>query len=94
MRALASFWCALALALWAGAVSAQSSSDGAINYELWEDLATLSETAVDQQSETTETFEGLRTRVATFRTQFSKARDANDDRIAALREQLDAGLEH
>ncbi|TMM54676.1 DUF3772 domain-containing protein [Sulfitobacter sabulilitoris] len=60
------------------------------NYDLWQSVASRAETAVDEQIDETEVFETLRTRLATFRAEFQDARQINAERIATLREQLDA----
>ena len=80
---------ALVLAvLLAGGLAAQEEPVQAI--EQWETVATRAEEAVDEGTATDTALETLRERIVEFRAEFDAARGTNAERIAALRDQLDA----
>jgi small-conductance mechanosensitive channel len=61
-----------------------------IDFEAWEQLADLTETAIDRNVSETEGFEVLRNGVVNFRAKFETARLANSSRITALKQQIEA----
>ena len=61
-----------------------------IDYDLWKNVATRAETAVDGEAGTNEVFETLRIRIVNFRTKFAGARLLNLERITTLQSQLAA----
>lgn len=69
---------------------AQNPPNEALDYTAWEQLASLTETAIDKNVSTNEQFEVLRQGVSNFRARFADARSANESRITALNRQIDA----
>ncbi|MGB7244259.1 MAG: DUF3772 domain-containing protein, partial [Sulfitobacter sp.] len=81
----------LAALLLAGTVAAQQPkqiSDREI--ELWESAAGRAETAIDDRTDDSKTFEALRARITEFRSDFAGARQVNAERIETLRAQIAA----
>ena len=76
--------------LWAGIVQAQEQTDAPIDYNAWEQLADLTETAIDKDTGTIDELEVLRGGVIRFRARFETARAANGGRIGALKAQIEA----
>ncbi|MFK7837506.1 MAG: DUF3772 domain-containing protein [Sulfitobacter sp.] len=60
------------------------------DYGTWASVASRAENAVNAGTDTNAVFETLRARIAGFRTTFDTARNANSERIATLRNQIDA----
>ncbi len=67
---------------------AQTVADDGPDYARWNSAAGRAEKAIDARSDTNSVFESLRVRITGFRDEFDIARQANQDRIATLREQL------
>lgn len=92
-RAAVRRWAALVaavLAILAGTLAlAQTQADGAPDYSDWERVAERAETALDDPETTTTALVGLRETVAGWRTRLLDAENANGDRVATLRAQID-----
>lgn len=71
-------------------VRAALPQDSGVDYRTWEGVANRAEAAVEARTDDVRNFEALRTRVAEFRSQFDTARNADADRIATLRSQIEA----
>lgn len=83
------------LAFWmlagAGLVFAQDSARGVEDplYPFWEEVASGAENRIDNAEDaTTDDLEVLRSRLASFRSEFSNARSANSERISTLQSQI------
>jgi small-conductance mechanosensitive channel len=87
MRAL---FTGLCLAVWlvAGSVLAQDEPAQTINE--WNEVATKAEASVDEDTASDAVLETLRARIVAFRAEFDTARKANAERIAILRDQINA----
>jgi len=79
----------LLLALPAGAQSSDNGSEGP-NYTVWNALAALAENTLEDPNATDDVLNAIRAEVVSMRTQFLTAQEAQQDRIAALREQIAA----
>ncbi|MCB1397736.1 MAG: mechanosensitive ion channel family protein [Rhodobacteraceae bacterium] len=79
----------LLLALPAGAQSGDNASEGP-NYTVWNALAALAENTLEDPNATDDVLNAIRAEVVGMRTQFLTAQEAQQDRIAALREQIAA----
>ncbi|MCV3272010.1 DUF3772 domain-containing protein [Roseobacter sinensis] len=90
MRRVLTALLTVVLALWVGVAAAQHTAPEGLDYDAWEQLAELSETAIDNQESSSEQFEALRSSIADFRARFSSARSVNAERIATLRAQIEA----
>ncbi len=80
---------ALALTL-APPARAQTAEIEGPDYLVWEVLAELAESALENRNASDEELTALRAEVDAARARFQMARDANQDRISILREQIDA----
>ncbi|MDW3221638.1 MAG: DUF3772 domain-containing protein [Paracoccaceae bacterium] len=70
--------------------TAQNAPSDVLDYSAWEQLAGLTETAIQKDVSTNEQFEVLRQGVSNFRARFSDVRSASEPRIAALNRQIEA----
>jgi small-conductance mechanosensitive channel len=80
----------LALLLNLGAAGAQGTAEVVPDFERWTEFADRTERIVDRGRGTDRTFQVLRRNIARYRNEFDAARNANVDRIAAVREQIAA----
>ena len=87
MRAFFAGFC-LAFWIFAGAALAQDEPLQEINQ--WSEVAADAEAVVDAGTSSDAVLEALRARIVAFRAEFDAARNANADRIAILREQINA----
>ena len=74
----------------AASTGAQQAPVATPDYATWNSVATRAETAIDEGVDSNEVFESLRLRIAGFRQSFDAARNANRERIATLRSQIEA----
>jgi potassium-dependent mechanosensitive channel len=70
--------------------TAQTGGEEGPDFPRWEALAERAEAGLTDRNMSDATLEGLRTEIAAFRAEFLAAQAFNRDRIAVLREQLDA----
>ncbi|MBW4708172.1 DUF3772 domain-containing protein [Roseobacter sp. YSTF-M11] len=91
VAALASWLLALGL-LVSSPVAAQEANTTDIQTTLksWENVAALAEAAIDRDVASNERFERLRAEIAEYRSDFTAASQVNADRIATLRNQIEA----
>ncbi len=87
MRAFFAGFC-LSFWIFAGAALAQDEPLQEINQ--WSEVAADAEAVVDAGTSSDAVLETLRARIVAFRAEFDAARNANADRIAILREQINA----
>ncbi len=66
------------------------SPDTGPDFEVWESVASRAEEAIDAGEDENTVFETLRNRIVGFRSQFDAARKAHGERIATLRNQIEA----
>ena len=93
MRAALRTLTVLVLLLWASIAAAQEVAQEESDplYPFWEEIAQGAEETIDNEEESsTAELEALRSRLAEFRNEFSKDRDANADRIASIQSQITA----
>ncbi|MFK7881211.1 DUF3772 domain-containing protein [Roseobacter sp.] len=88
-HALAIFLVALCF-IWGGVLQAQTAPEDGPDYTAWEQLADLTETAIEKRVSTNDQFETLRQGVSNFRTRFSNVQSASQARISALKKQIEA----
>ncbi|GAB4259104.1 MAG: DUF3772 domain-containing protein [Pararhodobacter sp.] len=86
---LVAVFIALALAL-TGPLRAQTAEADGPNYTVWNALATLAENTLEDPNATDEVLTAIRGEVAEMRARFLSAQTAQQDRIAAVREQIAA----
>lgn len=72
------------------AQTSEQGANGAPDYEAWRGFAERAESLLDQRAVTNETLAELRAELVGFRSRFLAAQDANQTRIANLREQIAA----
>ncbi|MDD7971137.1 DUF3772 domain-containing protein [Roseinatronobacter alkalisoli] len=72
------------------AQSTEHAASTAPDYEAWRSFATRAENVIDDGTPTEEVLEELRQELVAFRSAFLAAQDANQSRIASLREQISA----
>ncbi|WP_187430773.1 hypothetical protein ROLI_020250 [Roseobacter fucihabitans] len=77
-------------AVFTGGVTAQNAPQETPDYKTWEQLADLTEKAIDTGASTNEQFEVLRQSVVNFRARFATVQSANEPRISALKRQIEA----
>lgn len=90
---LLALFCAMAIATPPNVVFAQAteqSSSTAPDYDAWRSVATQAERVIDAGIATDDTLNELRQELVEFRSRFLAAQDANQSRIASLREQISA----
>ncbi len=83
----------IALVFWAGLALAQDDArtENDPLYPFWQEAAERAEAIIDDaENSTTSDLEVLRSRIATFRNEFAKARSANGDRINSIQSQISA----
>lgn len=85
--AVALIWLCIA---WGGNTHAQEAPKGGPDYTAWQQLADLTETAIDKRVSTNEQFEVLRQGVSNFRAQFTDVQNASEPRISAIKHQIEA----